>query len=81
MLRSSKFKEEGKLTPEEFVVAGEQLVHTCGTWSWCVRFSSVMVVGDGGRKEDGVCACVSGSVVYRWKGREGEGHLALLACD
>eukprot|EP00698_Gefionella_okellyi_P006584 TRINITY_DN15900_c0_g1_i1.p1 TRINITY_DN15900_c0_g1~~TRINITY_DN15900_c0_g1_i1.p1 ORF type:complete len:305 (+),score=80.59 TRINITY_DN15900_c0_g1_i1:35-916(+) len=34
VLRSSKFKEEGQLTPDEFVVAGQQLVHMCGTWSW-----------------------------------------------
>jgi ubiquitin-like-conjugating enzyme ATG3 len=30
----STFLESGKLTPEEFLIAGEQLVHRCPTWSW-----------------------------------------------
>lgn len=30
----SKFKEEGVLTPEEFVTAGDYLVRICPTWSW-----------------------------------------------
>ncbi|PSC67657.1 Autophagy-related 3 [Micractinium conductrix] len=30
----SAFKEKGILTPEEFVAAGDFLVHTCPTWSW-----------------------------------------------
>ncbi|PRW39093.1 Autophagy-related 3 [Chlorella sorokiniana] len=30
----SSFKEDGKLTPEEFVRAGDYLVHTCPTWAW-----------------------------------------------
>ena len=26
--------KEGVLTPEEFVIAGDQLTHKCPTWSW-----------------------------------------------
>ncbi|KAJ1654992.1 E2-like enzyme [Dispira simplex] len=34
VLKNSKFKETGVLTPEEFVVAGDYLVYKCPTWSW-----------------------------------------------
>uniref|UniRef100_F1L1E7 Ubiquitin-like-conjugating enzyme ATG3 n=1 Tax=Ascaris suum TaxID=6253 RepID=F1L1E7_ASCSU len=34
ILRESKFKETGVLTPEEFIIAGDHLVHHCPTWSW-----------------------------------------------
>ena len=30
----SKFIEKGILIPQEFVTAGDQLVHTCPTWEW-----------------------------------------------
>jgi len=33
-LKESKFFEKGVLTPEEFVEAGDLLVHNCSTWSW-----------------------------------------------
>lgn len=34
VLKNSKFKETGVLTPEEFVAAGEFLTYKCPTWSW-----------------------------------------------
>ncbi len=41
-LRESKFRESGRLTPEEFVAAGDFLVYKCPTWAWAG--------GDGGRR-------------------------------
>ncbi|KAK9804182.1 hypothetical protein WJX73_009883 [Symbiochloris irregularis] len=32
--RDSAFKEQGVLTPEEFVLSGDHLVRTCPTWAW-----------------------------------------------
>ena len=34
VLKESKFLQEGLLTPEEFIIAGDQLTHKCPTWSW-----------------------------------------------
>ncbi|PNH09907.1 Autophagy-related protein 3 [Tetrabaena socialis] len=33
-LTKSQFAEKRVLTPEEFVAAGDGLVHACPTWSW-----------------------------------------------
>jgi len=33
-LRETKFLQEGVLTPDEFVAAGDLLVYKCPTWSW-----------------------------------------------
>lgn len=40
LLKNSKFKESGVLTPEEFVAAGDFLVYKCPTWSWAAGLES-----------------------------------------
>jgi len=32
VLKDSLFLKEGVLTPQEFVIAGDQLTHKCPTW-------------------------------------------------
>jgi ubiquitin-like-conjugating enzyme ATG3 len=34
VLKESKFIEKGVLTPEEFVIAGDQITHKCPTWRY-----------------------------------------------
>ncbi|CAG8507731.1 2291_t:CDS:2, partial [Scutellospora calospora] len=34
VLKNSKFKETGCITPEEFIAAGDFLVYKCPTWNW-----------------------------------------------
>ena len=33
-MKESVFLSEGKITPEEFVFAGDCLIEYCPTWSW-----------------------------------------------
>lgn len=42
VLKQSKFRQTGVLTPEEFVIAGDHLVHQCPTWSWSSASDSGM---------------------------------------
>ncbi|OAV96037.1 hypothetical protein PTTG_02289 [Puccinia triticina 1-1 BBBD Race 1] len=44
VLRESKFKEHGRITPEEFVAAGDFLCYKFPTWSW--------EAGDGTKRRD-----------------------------
>uniref|UniRef100_A0A2S2Q8Z9 Ubiquitin-like-conjugating enzyme ATG3 n=1 Tax=Sipha flava TaxID=143950 RepID=A0A2S2Q8Z9_9HEMI len=34
VLKETRFKETGVITPNEFVTAGDHLVHSCPTWEW-----------------------------------------------
>ena len=34
VLQSSQFSSTGVLTPDEFTLSGDQLVHSCRTWQW-----------------------------------------------
>lgn len=34
-MKESKFYSEGKLTPEEYIQAGDFLTQKCPTWKWC----------------------------------------------
>lgn len=45
ILRESNFEETGRLTPEEFVLAGDYLVFKCPTWQWATP-ASVEIVRD-----------------------------------
>jgi ubiquitin-like-conjugating enzyme ATG3 len=35
VLKESRFYQEGVLTPEEFISAGDYLTQKCPTWKWC----------------------------------------------
>lgn len=41
LLKNSKFKETGVLTPEEFIAAGDFLVFKCPTWTWAAGEQSL----------------------------------------
>ena len=45
ILRESNFEESGRLTPEEFVLAGDYLVFKCPTWQWASP-ASVEIIRD-----------------------------------
>jgi len=38
VLKDSKFLTDGLLTPEEFVLAGDQLTYKCPTWRYGQKF-------------------------------------------
>ena len=40
-MQNSEFKKSGVLTPDEFILAGDFLVHHCPTWSWSVYSHTV----------------------------------------
>ena len=40
VLKESKFRETGVITPEEFLLAGDHLVLHCPTWNWSPGESS-----------------------------------------
>ncbi|KAJ1043482.1 hypothetical protein NDA10_005145 [Ustilago hordei] len=40
VLRESKFKEHGRITPDEFVAAGDFLSYKFPTWQWCAGSTS-----------------------------------------
>ena len=40
VLRESKFREHGRITPEEFVLAGDFLVRAHPAWQWASGESS-----------------------------------------
>lgn len=42
VLKDSKFLEKGVLTPEEFVLAGDQLTYKCPTWRYDLSTSNVI---------------------------------------
>lgn len=40
----SAFLEKGVLSVPEFILAGDNLVAKCPTWSWCVLLSSALAL-------------------------------------
>jgi ubiquitin-like-conjugating enzyme ATG3 len=43
VLKESKFYEEGVLTPEEYIRAGDFLTTKCPTWKWCSASKDTLV--------------------------------------
>lgn len=46
-LTESRFVQEGVLTPDEFVAAGDLLVYKCPTWAWCAARSCAVALSRG----------------------------------
>jgi ubiquitin-like-conjugating enzyme ATG3 len=46
ILKESKFYEEGVLTPEEYIKAGDFLTSKCPTWKWCSAKTKVDYLPD-----------------------------------
>lgn len=46
VLKDSKFYEEGVLTPEEYIKAGDFLTQKCPTWKWCSSNTKVDYLPD-----------------------------------
>ncbi|KAG6874513.1 hypothetical protein C0995_010423 [Termitomyces sp. Mi166 len=52
VLKESKFKEHGRITPEEFVAAGDFLVYKFPVWSWQVPIALATEKGEASKARD-----------------------------